>query len=131
MGQGHIHDFNPGIAPNGLFWTTPVPGSSVEIDLGRTTASFQLKDFALLDTIPNVAATVSLSMEWHGERAETEVKDLVNGFAGSYRECSATIQWSGEEAGFSFVSDPASSSMTRFAEIGRERNGIFMGRKGS
>lgn len=75
MGQGHIHDFNPGIAPSGLFWTAHVPVSSVEIDFGRTTASFQLKDFALLDTIPNVAATVSLSMEWHGERAEIEVKD--------------------------------------------------------
>jgi len=100
--------------------------SSVEIDLGRTTASFQLKNFALLDTIPNVAATVSLSMEWRGERAEVEVKDLVNGFAGRYRECAATVQWSGEEAGFIFTSDPAGSSVTRFAEIGRERNGIFM-----
>ena len=126
MGQGHIHDFNPGIAPSGLFWTAHVPMSSVEIDLGRTTASFQLKDFALLDTIPNVAATVSLSMEWRGERAEIDVMDLVNGFAGSYRECSATIEWSGEEAGFSFISDRARSSVTRFAEIGRERNGIFM-----
>jgi len=126
VGQGHIHDFNPGIAPSGLFWTAHVPVSSVEIDFGRTTASFRLKDFALLDTIPNVGAVVSLSMEWHGERAEIKVRDLVNGFAGSYRECSATIQWSGEEAGFSFVSDPAGSSVTRFAEIGRERNGIFM-----
>lgn len=54
----------------------------------------------------------------------------MNGFLGRYRECAATIQWSGEEAGFSFVSDPASSSMTRFAEIGRERNGIFMGGEG-
>ena len=107
-----------------------MPVSSVQIDLGRTTASFQLKDFALLDTIPNVPATVSLSMEWRGERAEIEVKDLVNGFAGSYRECSATIQWSAEETGFSFVSDPAGTSVTRFAEIGRERNGIFMGRDG-
>ena len=130
MGQGHINDFNPGIAPSGLFWTSHVPVSSVQTDLGRTTASFQLKDFALLDTIPNVPATVSLSMEWRAERAEIEVKDLVNGFAGSYRECSATIQWSAEQTGFSFVSDPAGTSVTRFAEIGRERNGIFMGRDG-
>ena len=78
-----------------------------------------------MDTILNVAATVSLAMEWHGKTAEVEVKDLVNRFAGSYRECSATIQWSAQEAGFSFVSDPANTSMTRFAEIGRERNGVF------
>ena len=29
-----------------------------------------------------------------GKRAEVEVKDLVNRFEGSYRECSATIAWS-------------------------------------
>ena len=125
MGQGHIHDFNPGIAPSGLFWTAHVPMDSIGIELGRTTASFQLEHFALEDTIPNVPATVSLAMEWQGLRAELEVRDLVNGFAGRYRECSATIQWSAEEAGFSFVSDPASTSVTRFAQLGRERNGIF------
>lgn len=125
MGQGHIHDFNPGIAPSGLFWTAHVPMDSIEIDLGRTSASFQLEHFGLEDTIPNVPATVSLAMEWHGLRAELDVRDLVNGFAGSYRECSATIQWSAEEGGFSFVSDPASTSATRFAQLGRERNGIF------
>jgi hypothetical protein len=125
VGQGHIHDFNPGIAPSGLFWTAHVPMARIEIDLGRTTASFQLEHFGLEDTIPNVPATVSLAMKWHGLRAELEVRDLVNGFAGSYRECSATIQWSAEEAGFSFVSDPASTSATRFAQLGRERNGIF------
>jgi hypothetical protein len=126
VGQGHIHDFNPGIAPSGLFWTAHVPVESIDIDLGRTTASFRLEHFALEDTIPNVPATVSMAMEWHGLRAELKVRDLVNGFAGSYRECSATIQWSAEEAGFSFVSDPASASATRFAQLGRERNGIFL-----
>src|SRR5215469_3444162 len=98
---------------------------SIGIELGRTTASFQLEHFALEATIPHVPATVSLAMEWQGLIAELEVRDLVNGFAGRYRECSATIQWSAEEAGFSFVSDPASTSVTRFAQLGRERNGIF------
>lgn len=125
MGQGHIHDFNPGVAPDGLFWTAHVPSESIEIDLDQTTASFKVENFALLDTIPNVPAMISLTMEWHRLGADLQVKDFVRGFAGSYRECSATIEWSGEESGFSFVSDPASTSATRFAEIGRERNGVF------
>ncbi len=65
--------------------------------------------------------------EWSGETAALKVKDLVNGYAGEYHECSATIQWTAQEAGFMFVSDPASTSATRFAEIGRERNGKFFG----
>ena len=51
--------------------------------------------------------------------------DLVNGYAGEYHECSATIQWTAQEPRLTFVSDAASTSTTRFAEIGRERNGKF------
>jgi len=127
VGQGHIHDFNAGIPPSGLFWTAPVPLSSVEIDLGRVRASFHVANFALLDTIPspNPAATVSFDMEWSVKTADLKVRDFVNGFGGDYRECSATIAWTAQEPGFTFASDPASTSTTRFAEIGRERNGKF------
>ena len=127
MGQGHIHDFNAGIPPSGLFWTAAVPMNDVEIDLGRGRASFQVADFPLVDTIPspNLASTVSFDMESSGETADLKVKDFVNGFAGEYHECSATIQWTAQEPGFTFVSDAAGTSTTRFAEIGRERNGEF------
>jgi hypothetical protein len=125
VGQGHIHDFNPGVGADGLFWTAHVPANTIAVDFDDTTASFKIENFALLDTIPNVPATISMAMEWHGLNAQLEVKDFVRGFAGRYHECSATIAWSGEEAGFSFISDPASTSATRFAEIGSERNGVF------
>jgi hypothetical protein len=127
VGQGHIHDFNAGIPPSGLFWTAPVPMSSVEIDLGAVHASFHVDNFPLIDTIPipNPAATISFDMEWSVKRADLTVSDLVNGFAGEYRECSATIAWTAREPGFMFASDPAGTSTTRFAEIGRERNGSF------
>lgn len=110
MGQGHIHDFNPGIPPSGLFWTAAVPMNDVEIDLGRVRASFHVADFPLLDTIPspNPAATVSFDMEWSGKTADLTVKDFVNGFAGEYHECSATIEWSAQEPGFTlFPTQPA------------------------
>jgi hypothetical protein len=131
VGQGHIHDFNAGIPASGpskgLFWTAAVPMNDVEIDLGRVRASFHVTDFPLVDTIPspNPAATVSFDMEWSGKTADLTVKDFVNAFAGEYHECSATIEWTAQEAGFTFVSDAASTSTTRFAEIGRERNGKF------
>jgi len=127
VGQGHIHDFNAGIPPSGLFWTAPVPMNSVEIDLGRVRASFHVTNFPLVDTIPspNPAATVSFDMEWSGKTAMLIVNDFVNGFGGDYSECSATIEWTAQEPGFTFASNAASTSTTRFAEIGRERNGRF------
>ena len=125
MGQGHIHDFNPRVATNGVFWTTPIPPESLTFDLGRVTASLRLENVSIPDTIPDVPSTVSLDMEWSGKTARVTVEDLVNGFAGNYRECRATIAWSAKEAGFSFVSDAAGTSVTRFAELGRERNGRF------
>lgn len=125
MGQGHIHDYNPMIAANGVFWTAPIPAQSVTVDLGRVTASLHLVNFPLTDTIPNVPATVTLDMEWSGKTAHVAVEDMVNGFAGDYRECRATIAWSASGGGFSFASDAAATSVTRFAELGRERNGRF------
>ena len=125
MGQGHIHDFNPGIGADGLFWTAHVPADTIVVDFDETTASFKIENFALLDTIPNVPATISMTMEWRGLNAKVEVEDFGRGFAGNYHECKGTIAWSGEEMGFSFVSDPAATSATRFAEIGHERNGVF------
>ncbi len=40
-------------------------------------------------------------------------------------EDSATIRWSARRKDFKFVSDPANTSTTVFAEIGSERNGEF------
>ena len=127
MGQGHIHDFTPGVAPSGLFWTAAIPPDSANLDLGKVTASFRVTDFPLLDiiTTPSPPATVSFDMEWSGKTADVAVKDFVNGFAGEYSQCTATIEWSAHTANFSFVSDAASTSATRFAELGRERNGRF------
>jgi hypothetical protein len=37
----------------------------------------------------------------------------------------ATIEWSSQQAGFSFQSDPASTSVSEYAILGHERNGVF------
>jgi len=125
VGTGHIHDFNPGISPNGVFWTDHVPRSSVQFDLGAVTASLRVTNFAIPDTIPvpTVGAIVTMDIEWSGLTAEVKVKDQVNGFAGSYRECHATINWTATEPNFGFTSD--GNEVTRYAAIGRERNGEF------
>jgi hypothetical protein len=51
--------------------------------------------------------------------------DEADGFAGVFLEDTATIEFSAEQEGFTFVSDPAETTVTHFAEIGEERDGVF------
>lgn len=125
MGQGHIHDWDPGIAPNGLFWTVRVPPESVHVDLNAVKASWRLTDFALPDELTDLIGSVTMNMQWGGEATPASIDDPDNGFAGTYSECKGTIEWTASEPGFTFVSAPASTTTTRFAALGRERNGIF------
>jgi hypothetical protein len=144
-----IHDFNPGVPqppdPSaGLFWTVPIPMSSVAVDLDEASASLQLTDFLTKDffnnrnnwitTTPPVDATVSYTIRWSGVNARLDIIDFENiglatnhRFAGRFIEDTATVEWSVSvpSMNFAFHSDPAASSSSVFAEIGRERNGVF------
>jgi hypothetical protein len=105
----------------------------VTFDLDSGTASFQLIDYPMPDFTGeasgqpeiSVAARVSMQMAWNANGVALSVRDPANEFAGTYRECGATIEWSATEEGFSYASDDDAPSETRFAQIGREQTGIF------
>ncbi len=131
-GSQIIHDFHPPIPPSGLFWTVPIDPSAVSFDFDAGAASMTLTDLYLPDSVDAsgrqaalIPAAVSLVMQWQAADPVRTFGDAVSGFAGSYREGAATIAWSAAEAGFTFVSDPGGGSRTRFAQIGRERTGVF------
>ena len=73
----------------------------------------------------HIPARVSFHIRWHGVKKRDRIRDTKNHFTGNFIEDTATIRWSVREEGFRFVSDPAHTSTTVFAEIGRERNGVF------
>jgi len=80
---------------------------------------------ALLDG-PSVEAEVSYEINWSGITNRFELHDPVNTFAGKYENTSATIKWAAlRDDGLTFVSNPASTSITEFALLGKERNGVF------
>jgi len=129
-----IHDFNPGIAKSGLFWTIRIPDERVEVDLDDATASMSLSGVELRDffNLPNalmhgksIHGDASFHVRWHGVTSHVHLHDDVNHFDARVIEDSATIQWSAREKDFLFVSDPEETSTTVFAAIGQERNGIF------
>lgn len=118
-----------------MFWTTAIPNDSVHINFEKGEASLRVSSLdvedyhdvvnALLDG-PSVDAEVSYEINWKGITNRFELHDPVNTFAGKYVNTSATIKWAAlRDDGLSFVSDPASTSFTEFALLGRERNGVF------
>ena len=112
--------------------------------LGKGAASLHVTDISVFDafTIPNslnplhplgrVLATInSLDIEWSGVTRRLQFSDEANTFAGFFLENSATIEVSVTTPpspgrhGFSFVSDPASTTRTNFAQVAHDHNGSF------
>ncbi|TMD16850.1 MAG: hypothetical protein E6I96_03485 [Chloroflexi bacterium] len=134
VGSNQVHDFNPGIRESGLFWTQPVAGDSLGVELEAGTASLALDDLdeedyhdlhnALIDG-PSDPASVSFEMRWQAIAKPMNVTDSVHRFTGRFRLCAVQIEWSATAPGFSFVSDPANTTTNVRSVIGRERNGVF------
>ncbi len=127
---------DPGNVPGGLFWTIPIPADSVVIHSGKGTASLELtnvelKDFGSFcnDLLhgPSVPATASMNVQWSGVTDRVKVRNVAEGFAGEFNVTNAAIEFTASVPfnNFEFVSDPAATSTNLFAQIGRERNGVF------
>ena len=81
----------------------------------------------------------SLRMHWSGSINRRSHTDCVDAFRGEFVENVATIEVvvttpaqpasvcppRAAQNGFRFVSDPAQTSISNFAQIGQERNGVF------
>jgi hypothetical protein len=119
-----------------LFWTIAVPSRSVRVDLEEGTARYRLRNvrlrdyrniFDALNDAPHQAGTTSFDLKWSGVVSRFPTTNVAEGFTGEFMKTGATMEWSATSAdGFSFKSDPASTSTAPFAVIGRERNGRFL-----
>jgi hypothetical protein len=146
------HSFDPGVSESDVIWTTEIPEGSVHVDLRNEEASLHVRNVLVFDTftvansldphhpIPKVNAMInSLRMTWSGTLNRRSHTDCVDAFRGSYLEDMATIEVTATTPptpastcppraarnGFRFVSDPAHTTISHFAQIGRERNGVF------
>ena len=146
-----FHSYDVGFAPSEVPWTTPIPSESVEFDMDDEKASLHVKDVLVFDvfTVPNSfdpdhplgkvnAVFNSMRIEWSGTTRATSFSNCdPNAFHGDFLENSATIEVTvttpaipasdcphrAARHGFRFVSNKTTASL--FAQIGRERNGVF------
>ena len=101
-------------------------------------ASVEVKDVPVIDTFQFanaflVPSTVSFKIEWE---ATGPPEQLGSGnavpptdpaaFLGTFAPARSTGQFSGAELGFSFASKGGASTDFGYAEIGTERNGVFL-----
>jgi len=131
--SNQLHDFDPGL-DSGLFWTVPIDKSSVKVDPGSGKALLVVSDLdmedyfnvvnALQDGNSNEAA-VSFEVHWAPGIKHFKVRDEATGMAGESIKNTATMAWSAESGGQSFVSGPEESSSSLSAQVGHERNGVF------
>lgn len=140
-----IHDYNPGIAQNGLFWLISAPDDVVQVSPGSGTASLRMIDVPVMDfhdlanaltdgkgfgnppisPMPPVPATVSFDIEWGGVIERAIVTNENEDFTGQYVRTGATIQWSSNQAEFAFISEPPNPARNLYSVVGHERNGVF------
>ncbi len=146
------HSYDPGVSESDVFWTTEIPDSSVTFSLRREEASLQLRNVLVFDVftvanslnphhpIPKVNAVINkLRINWSDTTAHRSHVDCADAFRGEFLEDRATIEVvvttppatagtcppRAARNGFRFVSDPAETTISHFAQMGRERNGTF------
>ena len=131
-----IHDFNPGITQNGLFWTSVVSDNHVHVDLAAGRAILEVRDLHMKDYFDIVNAlvgggaapapsVVSYRVEWNAAGAVNVFDNVAQQFRGEFRNASAHMAWSAHTPDYEFVSAPIATSTTDAAELGAERNGSF------
>jgi hypothetical protein len=132
--KNQLHDFAPPIPPSGLFWTISIPAASAKIDLDKATASFSLHNLSIPDWGNqrygttgghHIPATASFLVRWDGVLSRARRRHEAQRWVGEYIQTTATIIWSARENHFKFDSDPAHTSKSSAAVMGRHRNGVF------
>jgi hypothetical protein len=144
------HSWDGGLSPTTVFWAVHIPNGGAHVDLNRGTASLHVRNVCVFDafTVPNSILGVnrpvnpvlgvidSLDIDWSGINHLATVNQSVNRMRGTFGQGIASVAVKATTPrtlvtalsnghGFSFDSDPASTSVNHFALIGQEQNGVY------
>jgi len=139
LGGAQIHDFNPGIRQDGLFWSTVLDPEDVQVDLAAGIATVEVDDFHTNDygdfenaitgdDGPPAPAIVSFKVQWTGTGALVPRNNAAQQFRGNFYDFPNTvaqIEYRIRTDDLDIVSAPLAASTTAAAEFGQESNGSF------
>jgi hypothetical protein len=127
-----IHDFNPGIDANGLFWTMPTNKRSIDVSPGSGRAVYQETNLPMPDYHDFVSSVtggtpvpgiVSFRIEWAKSSDMHRYRYEPNRWQGNFVTNSATCNWTGRTADAEFRTN--TNNPVIFAEVGHEKSGVF------
>jgi hypothetical protein len=133
-----LHDFNGGILASGLFWTLAVEDRALQISRDGRRAVLDVREIDVIDSFSfnsglGTPADVTLRVEWRASgppvargRGKAVAPTDPAAFLGTLATARSVGSFAGDEWGFAFASDPGASADRGFAEMGRERNGVFL-----
>jgi hypothetical protein len=130
-----VHDFEPGIRPSGLFWTTRIGHDAVEAqdldDARMQRRHMAMPDFhdilnALSPSPKTTPGHVTFDVRWDGHDRRRHIHDNAFRFAGEFRPARGHIDFRVSDDGSDVVyTSDASGQTTVSGGIGHERNGVF------
>ena len=133
-----VHDFEPGIADSGLFWTVPIPDSQISANPGAGRGRYQATDMALPGyhdffnsispnpPIPAVASHVSFDVRWAGSGNRAHVDDSTFQFVGDFVDGPISIDFTAKQDSSPVVYRSRPTGQTTIGGgLGHERNGRF------
>jgi hypothetical protein len=135
LGGAQIHDLNPGIRRDGLFWTTVIHPEDVSVNLDAGTATFEVEDFhtedygsfenAIGEESPPVPVIVSFKVQWSVSGNVLHFDNLAQMYRGDFQYGNAQIEYRFRTPHVDVVSAPLADSTTVAAQLGSESNGSF------
>lgn len=133
---GQVHDYTPGVLPNGLFWTTAIHPDAFVVK--KTYAKLRLRRLPLCDSFffgncEGVSSSVSTTVKWtattdrkaygNGKAAEPTAPDA---FTGSFSHADCVARVKGRQTGFGFETVGHLDASGFFAEFGEQANGSML-----
>jgi len=135
-----VHDFEPGIAPSGLFWTIPIASSAIESSTGSGNARLHARNLPVTDYHTFLIAVglsepppsplpshVSFDVRWSGTGTRQQIRDQEFGFTGHYVNSNATISFTASNDGGDVIYSSVAGGQYNVGQpgVGHERNGVF------
>jgi hypothetical protein len=135
LGGAQIHDLNPGIRSDGLFWTTVIDPEDVTVDLAAGKAIYEVEDLhtkdygsfenAVGEERPPDPVIVSFKVQWSVSGTVLHFDNLAQKYRGDFHYGNAQIEYRFRTPQFDVVSVPLAASTTVAAQLGHESNGSF------
>ena len=128
---------NPGVPPNGLFWTTEIPKDSFHVGYGGRIAKLKLRDLCLTEIFQFggarcIPGLVDCDVIWKATSGPVErglgtsgSEDEFSRFTGHFADARCIAKASARELGFAFSTNKMTSDEF-YASIGPEKNGVFL-----